>query len=136
MFLLLIGIILVVLLLCIRIVPQATEYVVERLGKYHKTWSAGLKMLVPLIDRISNKVTLKEQVLDSAPQPVITKDNVTMRIDTVEVGVLDLTNCVYGLDKVGVKIELKSSFGSKAADYKKYSGTFLIDCIILEPVKE
>ena len=62
--------------------------------------------------------------------------NDPMRIDTVEVGVLDLTNCVYGLDKVGVKIELKSSFGSKAADYKKYSGTFLIDCIILEPVKE
>ena len=75
--------ILVVLLLCIRIVPQATEHVIERLGKYHKTWQAGLHFLVPVIDRVAQKVTLKEQVLDSPPQPVITKDNVTMQIDTV-----------------------------------------------------
>jgi len=68
---------------CLRIVPQATEFVIERLGKYQKTWSAGLHFLIPIIDRISKKVTLKEQVLDSPPQPVITKDNVTMRIDTV-----------------------------------------------------
>jgi len=77
------AIILLIVLLCIRIVPQATEYVIERLGKYQKTWSAGLRILIPLIDRVSNKVTLKEQVLDSPPQPVITKDNVTMQIDTV-----------------------------------------------------
>ena len=67
----------------LKIVPQATEYVIERLGKYQKTWSAGLHFLIPIIDRVSKKVTLKEQVLDSPPQPVITKDNVTMRIDTV-----------------------------------------------------
>lgn len=78
-----IGIIIIVLLLCLRIVPQATEYVVERLGKYKYTWSAGLHFLIPVIDRVSKRVTLKEQVLDSPPQPVITKDNVTMQIDTV-----------------------------------------------------
>lgn len=72
-----------IILLCLRVVPQATEYVIERLGKYQKTWSAGLHLLVPVIDRVSKKVTLKEQVLDSPPQPVITKDNVTMQIDTV-----------------------------------------------------
>jgi regulator of protease activity HflC (stomatin/prohibitin superfamily) len=75
-----------VLLICIlgiKIVPQATEYVIERLGKYKKTWSAGIHFLIPIIDRISKKVTLKEQFLDSPPQPVITKDNVTMQIDTV-----------------------------------------------------
>ena len=77
------AIVLVIILACLRIVPQATEHVVERLGKYCKTWDAGLHFLVPVIDRVSKKVTLKEQVLDSPPQPVITKDNVTMQIDTV-----------------------------------------------------
>ncbi len=67
----------------IKIVPQAHEYVVELLGKYRTTWSAGLHIKIPLIEKISKKVTLKEQVLDSPPQPVITKDNVTMQIDTV-----------------------------------------------------
>lgn len=76
-------ILIVLILICLKIVPQATEHVIERLGKYHKTWSAGLHFLIPLIDRVAKKVTLKEQVLDSPPQPVITKDNVTMRIDTV-----------------------------------------------------
>ncbi len=71
------------MILCLKVVPQATEFVVERIGKYHRTWSAGLHFLVPVIDRVSKKVTLKEQVLDSPPQPVITKDNVTMQIDTV-----------------------------------------------------
>ncbi len=78
-----IAIIVVVFFLCLRIVPQASEYVIERLGKYKKTWDAGLHILIPLIDRTAKKVTLKEQVLDSPPQPVITKDNVTMQIDTV-----------------------------------------------------
>jgi regulator of protease activity HflC (stomatin/prohibitin superfamily) len=76
-------IVLVILISGIKIIPQATEYVVERLGKYNKTWSAGIHFLIPVIDRISKKVTLKEQYLDSPPQPVITKDNVTMQIDTV-----------------------------------------------------
>ena len=73
----------IILVANLKIVPQATEYVIERLGKYKKTWSAGLRFLIPFIDRVSKKVTLKEQVIDSPPQPVITKDNVTMRIDTV-----------------------------------------------------
>jgi regulator of protease activity HflC (stomatin/prohibitin superfamily) len=83
-FLIIIAVVLVVILFsCIRIVPQATEYVIEFLGKYKTTWSAGLHIKIPLLEQISKKVTLKEQVLDSAPQPVITKDNVTMQIDTV-----------------------------------------------------
>ena len=65
------------------IVPQATSYVVERLGAYHSTWNTGIHVLIPFVDRIANKVTLKEIVKDFAPQPVITKDNVTMQIDTV-----------------------------------------------------
>ena len=67
----------------IKIVPQAKSYVVERLGSYLSTWGNGLHFKIPFIDRVSNKVTLKEQVKDFAPQPVITKDNVTMQIDTV-----------------------------------------------------
>lgn len=76
-------IILLIVIPNIRIVPQAAEYVIEFLGKYKTTWSAGLHIKIPVLERISKKVTLKEQVLDSAPQPVITKDNVTMQIDTV-----------------------------------------------------
>ena len=68
---------------CIKIVPQAHAYVVERLGGYQGTWSVGLHFKVPFIDRVARRVILKEQVADFAPQPVITKDNVTMRIDTV-----------------------------------------------------
>ena len=68
---------------CIKIVPQANSYVVERLGAFQSAWSVGLHFKIPLIDRIARKVNLKEQVGDFAPQPVITKDNVTMRIDTV-----------------------------------------------------
>ena len=76
-------IIVILLCLCIKIVPQANQHVIERLGKYCKTWEAGLHFLIPIIDRVAKRVTLKEQVLDSPPQPVITKDNVTMQIDTV-----------------------------------------------------
>ena len=68
---------------CITIVPQAKSYVIERIGSYHQTWSNGLHFKLPYIDRIANKVSLKEIVKDFAPQPVITKDNVTMQIDTV-----------------------------------------------------
>ena len=68
---------------CVRIVPQAKAYVVERLGAYSATWNTGLHFVIPFIDRIANKVSLKEIVKDFDPQPVITKDNVTMQIDTV-----------------------------------------------------
>lgn len=67
----------------INIVPQANSYVVERLGAYYATWGTGLHVKIPFVDRISKKVSLKEQVVDFPPQPVITKDNVTMQIDTV-----------------------------------------------------
>ena len=73
----------VILLSCIKIVPQAHAYVVERLGAYQQTWSVGLHLKVPFIDKVAKRVVLKEQVVDFAPQPVITKDNATMRIDTV-----------------------------------------------------
>ena len=73
----------IVILSSIRIVPQAHAYVIERLGTYIATWSVGLHMKFPVIDKIAKKISLKEQVVDFAPQPVITKDNVTMRIDTV-----------------------------------------------------
>ena len=76
-------ILLILLITGIKIVPQATEFVIELLGKYQTTWSAGIHWKWPLIQVIAKKVTLKEQVLDSPPQPVITKDNVTMQIDTV-----------------------------------------------------
>ena len=81
----LVLLILIVLILasCVKIVPQAYAYVVERLGSYQGTWSVGLHIKMPLIDRVAKKINLKEQVVDFAPQPVITKDNVTMRIDTV-----------------------------------------------------
>ena len=80
---LLIVIVLVVLISCIKIVPQATALVVERLGGYRATWSVGLHLKAPFIDRVAKRVVLKEQVVDFPPQPVITKDNVTMQIDTV-----------------------------------------------------
>lgn len=76
-------VILMILVSCIKIVPQATAMVVERLGGYKCTWSVGLHVKAPFIDRVAKRVILKEQVVDFAPQPVITKDNVTMRIDTV-----------------------------------------------------
>ena len=68
---------------CIKIVPQAKNYVIERIGSYYQTWGNGLHFLIPFIDRVAGTVTLKEIVKDFAPQPVITKDNVTMQIDTV-----------------------------------------------------
>ncbi|MBP3325244.1 MAG: paraslipin [Coprococcus sp.] len=76
-------IVIIIILSTIKIVPQAHAYVIERLGTYNGTWSVGFHMKAPVIDKIARRVTLKEQVVDFAPQPVITKDNVTMRIDTV-----------------------------------------------------
>ena len=82
-FLVIAIVVLLILSSCIRIVPQAQALVVERLGAYLETWSVGVHFKVPFIDRVAKRVILKEQVVDFAPQPVITKDNVTMRIDTV-----------------------------------------------------
>lgn len=80
---LLVIVIIALVVMNIRIVPQAKAYVIERLGAYRETWQVGLHFKIPLIDRIARKVSLKEQVIDFPPQPVITKDNVTMEIDTV-----------------------------------------------------
>ncbi len=78
-----IVIVLVLIITNIRIVPQSDAYVIERLGAFHATWNVGLHVKLPLLDRIAKKVSLKEKVFDFPPQPVITKDNVTMMIDTV-----------------------------------------------------
>ena len=79
----LVILIVIILLSCINVVPQARAYVIERLGGYQGTWGVGIHFKIPFIDRVARKVDLKEQVADFPPQPVITKDNVTMRIDTV-----------------------------------------------------
>ena len=77
------AIILIILASCIKIVPQANAIILERLGAYQATWSVGIHFKLPFIEKVAKRVSLKEQVVDFAPQPVITKDNVTMRIDTV-----------------------------------------------------
>ncbi|MBS6163648.1 MAG: paraslipin, partial [Clostridiales bacterium] len=82
-FLALVVLVLIVLIANIKVVPQAHAFVVERLGAYRITWGTGLHFKVPFLDKIAKKVSLKEQVIDFPPQPVITKDNVTMQIDTV-----------------------------------------------------
>ena len=82
-FVLFLVLVILIAMSCVKVVPQAKAYVVERLGAYQGTWSTGIHFKVPFIDRVANKVNLKEQVVDFPPQPVITKDNVTMRIDTV-----------------------------------------------------
>ena len=90
----------------IRIVPQAHAYVVERLGGYKETWGVGLHFKVPILDRVAKRVLLKEQVVDFPPQPVITKDNVTMRIDTVIFyQITDPKLFAYGVDNPIVAIE-------------------------------
>ena len=91
---------------CIKIVPQAYACVIERLGGYQTTWSVGLHFKVPIIDRVAKRVLLKEQVVDFAPQPVITKDNVTMRIDTVVYfQITDPKLYAYGVDNPIMAIE-------------------------------
>lgn len=101
--LILLAVIIVILLLLIsriKIVPQAQVYVVERLGAFHAAWGTGLHILIPFIDRIAKKVSIKEQVVDFKPQPVITKDNVTMQIDTVVFfQVTDAKQYTYGVER-------------------------------------
>ena len=92
-------IVLIIVIPNIKIVPQAKSYVIERLGSYYTTWQNGLHFKIPFIDSISNKVSLKETVKDFAPQPVITKDNVTMQIDTVVYfQITDAKLYTYGVD--------------------------------------
>ncbi len=99
-FLLVVLVLLLLIVSNIKIVPQATVYVVERLGGYHASWTTGVHMTIPFIDRVARKVTLKEQIVDFKPQPVITKDNVTMQIDTVVFfQITDAKLYTYGVDK-------------------------------------
>ena len=103
-------VVLVILILIVRnikIVPQAHAYVIERLGAYHATWETGLHLKVPFVDRISKKVSLKEQVVDFPPQPVITRDNVTMQIDTVVYfEITDPKLYTYGVERPLSAIEI------------------------------
>ena len=95
-----------ILVSCIKIVPQAQAFVVERLGAYQGTWGVGIHFKIPFIDKVAKKVLLKEQVVDFAPQPVITKDNVTMRIDTVVFyQITDPKLFTYGVENPMMAIE-------------------------------
>ena len=108
MWLIIVLVVLVILLLVtnIRVVPQATEFVIERLGTYYTTWETGLPLNVPLVDRVAKRISLKEQVMDFAPQPVITKDNVTMQIDTIVFyQVTDAKLYTYGVERPILAIE-------------------------------
>ncbi len=105
-FIVFIIILLIVLVSCVNVVPQAKAYVVERLGGYQATWDVGIHFKVPFIDKVAKRVNLKEQVVDFPPQPVITKDNVTMRIDTVIFyQITDPKMFAYGVDNPIVAIE-------------------------------
>jgi Membrane protease subunits, stomatin/prohibitin homologs len=91
---------LIIIASSVKTVPQAMQYVIERLGKYHTTWQAGIHFKTPLIDSVAKKVSLKEQVVDFRPQPVITKDNVTMQIDTVVFfQITDAKLFTYGIER-------------------------------------
>ena len=106
LFLILFILAIILILINVRIVPQASSYVIERLGAYSATWEVGLHVKVPFIDSISNKVSLKEQVVDFPPQPVITKDNVTMQIDTVVYySITDPKLYTYGVNSPLMAIE-------------------------------
>ncbi len=105
-FIVFLAIVIIVLASCVNIVPQAKAFVVERLGGYQATWEVGIHFKVPFIDKIARRVVLKEQVVDFPPQPVITKDNVTMRIDTVIFyQITDPKMYAYGVDNPIVAIE-------------------------------
>ena len=102
----LLVLIIILLVTNIRVVPQATEFVIERLGTYYTTRETGLHFKVPLVDRVAKRISLKEQVMDFAPQPVITKDNVTMQIDTIVFyQVTDAKLYTYGVERPILAIE-------------------------------
>lgn len=122
-FVVIIAIVLIALLRCIRIVPQANAYVVEFLGQYQATWEAGLHLKAPIVAKVVKKVSLKEQVADFEPQPVITKDNVTMMVDSVVFfSVFDAKLFTYGVERPIAAIEnlsattLRNIIGSMTLD--------------------
>lgn len=102
----LIAIAIIIVIRNIKVVPQAQAFIIERLGAYKETWEVGLHFKIPLIDKISNRVSIKERVLDFPPQPVITKDNVTMQIDTViYFTITDPKLYTYGVERPMMAIE-------------------------------
>ena len=102
----LIAIVIAIIVANVRIVPQANAFVIERLGAYHSTWETGLHVKIPIIDRVAKRVSLKEAVVDFPPQPVITKDNVTMSIDTVVFyRIIDPKLYTYGVERPMMAIE-------------------------------
>ena len=102
----LLAIIVIFIVTCVKVVPQAEAHVIERIGSYYETWHNGLHIKLPFIDRVSQKVTLKEVVKDFVPQPVITKDNVTMQIDTVVYyQITDPKLYTYGVENPIIAIE-------------------------------
>ena len=118
-----VALVIVILLRCIRIVPQASAWIIESFGKYKVTWSAGLHFKIPIIYRIAKKVSLKEQVADFEPQPVITKDNVTMSVDSVVFFyIFDPKLFAYGVERPIAAIEnlsattLRNIIGSMTLD--------------------
>ena len=99
-------VILIIVIKCIKIVPQAHVFVIERLGTFHAEWQTGMHLMIPFVDRVAGKVSLKEKVVDFKPQPVITKDNVTMQIDTVVFyQVIDAKQYIYGVERPLAAIE-------------------------------
>lgn len=118
-----IVLVIVVILNCFNIVPQANAWIIERLGKYQGTWQAGVHLKLPLIERVVKKVSLKEQVADFEPQPVITKDNVTMMVDSIVFFyVMDPKLLAYGVERPIAAIEnlsattLRNIIGSMTLD--------------------
>ena len=106
----LVALVIIIIIRNIKIVPQAQAFIVERLGAYRETWEVGLHFKIPFIDRIANRVSLKERVLDLPPQPVITKDNVTIQIDTViYYTITDPKLYTYGVERPLMAIELLST---------------------------
>ena len=104
--LIILALVVILLLRCVRIVPQASAWVLERLGRYEKTWEAGIHFRIPFIERVVRKISLKEQVADFEPQPVITKDNVTMMVDSVVFfKIFDPKLFAYGVERPIAAIE-------------------------------
>ena len=105
-FIILVVVFLIFIVANIKVVPQAKAFVIERLGAYSTTWNTGLHIKIPILDRIANRVSLKENVVDFPPQPVITKDNVTMQIDTVVFyRIVDPKTYTYGVERPMMAIE-------------------------------
>ena len=126
------GVVFIIFCCCIRIVPQAHEYVIECFGKYRRTLSAGFHVLIPFAERVCRKITLMEQILDATPQPVITKDNVTMQIDTVVYfKVFDAELYTYGVENPVSAIEtltattLRNIIGELELAYRLGDGTYI-----------